>query len=271
MKEESDNPDPAVHRALFRFYEELNFFLPEEKRKRDIEYFFRGHPSIKDAVEAQGVPHTEVEVILVNGRSIGFDYQLQDGDRVSVYPAFERFDVSPIIRLRPQPLRELKFICDVHLGKLATILRLLGFDTLYSNTFNDEEIIRIAETERRIILTCDRGILKNSRVTHGCCLQSRSALPQAEEVIRRFDLAKAAKPFSRCTVCNDLLEPVEKSEILLQLPPKVAAYYQTFRRCRGCRRIYWQGHHYAVMLKRVQALISAAAQEDSFPKESQNG
>ena len=250
---------PPVHSAQFRFYEELNFFLPQERRKRDFIYEFKGNPAVKDAVEALGVPHTEIEVILVNGRSVGFDYRLQHGDRVSVYPTFESLDVSPLIRLREKPLRDPKFICDVHLGKLATILRLLGFDALYSNSYDDPEIIRIAAHERRIILTCDRGILKNSDVTRGYCLRSRRALSQAAEVIRRFDLTAAAKPFSRCTVCNELIEPVSKEEVLPDLPPKAAAFYDEFHRCRGCRRIYWRGRHYAQMAERVAALLRTEA------------
>ncbi len=246
---------PPLHTAQFRFYEELNFFLSEERRKRDFTYEFRGRPSIKDAVEALGVPHTEIEVILVNGRSVGFDYQLQPGDRVSVYPMFERLDVTPLIRLRERPLRRPQFICDVHLGKLATLLRLLGFDTLYDNRYEDHQIIDIAEAEQRIILTCDRGLLKNSRVTRGCCLHARRALPQAKEVIERFDLARWAKPFSRCTVCNSLLQPVEKAEVLHELPPKAAHYYNEFSRCSGCRRIYWKGCHYLKMAEKVVRLL----------------
>lgn len=244
-----------LHSAQFRFYEELNFFLPEARRKRDFVYTFNGNPAVKDAVEALGVPHTEVEVILVNGRSVGFDYRLQPGDRVSVYPTFESIDVSPLIRLREKPLRDPKFICDVHLGKLATLLRLLGFDALYSNAYDDPEIIRIAAQERRTILTCDRGILKNSAVTRGYCLRSRRAPAQAAEVIRRFDLTATAKPFSRCTVCNEPIDPVAKDKVLFELPPKVAAFYDEFHRCRGCRRIYWRGRHYAQMAERVIALL----------------
>lgn len=248
-------PNRIDHKAVFRFYEELNFFLSRENRKRDIEINFKGHPAIKDTIEALGVPHTEVEVILVNGVSVGFDYQLQEGDRVSVYPMFESLNISPILKLRQKPLREPKFICDVHLGKLATILRLLGFDTLYRNDCQDKEIIETARRESRIILTCDRGILKHRVVTHGYCLRSRVAMEQVAEVINRFDLAEPAKPFSRCTVCNALIEPVAKSEIKHKLLPKVDKRYHEFWRCSGCGRIYWQGSHYAKIWDRINQLV----------------
>jgi uncharacterized protein with PIN domain len=249
------DPNKTEHQAVFRFYEELSFFLPKEQRKRDFEVVYKGRPAIKDMIESLGVPHTEVEVILVNGESIGFDYQLQNGDRVSVYPMFESLDVSPVIKLRDKPLRDPKFVCDVHLGKLATILRLLGFDTVYRNDLEDKEIIDIALREHRIILTCDRGILKHSVVTHGYCVRSRQAMQQAAEVIRRFDLAEQAEPFSRCTVCNGRIIPIEKKEIREQLLPKVAENYNDFKRCTNCQRIYWQGSHYDKIRKKIQALL----------------
>ncbi|MBN1466181.1 Mut7-C ubiquitin/RNAse domain-containing protein [candidate division KSB1 bacterium] len=241
--------------ATFRFYEELNFFLAKENRRRDFTFEFKGHPAIKDAIEAIGVPHTEVEVILVNGRSVGFGHQLQHGDRVSVYPMFESLDVSPIIRLRDKPLRESRFICDVHLGKLATILRLLGFDTVYRNDLDDPEIIDRALREHRIILTCDRGILKHSIVTHGVCLHSRQAMEQAAEVIRRFDLFEQAQPFSRCTVCNAQIQSVDKQAVQEQLAPKVKQNYTEFRQCTGCQRIYWQGSHYTRIRQKIAQLL----------------
>ncbi len=250
---------PGVRSALFRFYEELNFFLPAERRKRDFPYFFKGHPAVKDAIEAIGVPHTEVELILVNGASVGFDYQLQPGDRVSVYPMFESFDLSPIVKLRDKPLRRPKFICDVHLGKLATILRLLGFDTLYRNDYDDEEIIETAVREQRIILTCDRGILKHSVVTHGCCLRSRQVTQQIREVLQRFDLYKLAEPFSRCTVCNGRLVEVKKERVLDRLPPRVAKSYNRFKRCSGCDRIYWRGSHFERIKQKLAGILESNA------------
>ncbi len=151
----------AVNKAKFRFYEELNDFLPAEKKKIEFIYNFSGNPAIKDAIEAVGVPHTEVDVILVNGQSVEFSYQLQDDDVVSVYPTFESFDVSKVTHLRNKPLREIKFIVDVHLGKLARYLRMLGFDTLYKNNYSTTEILKIAKAQKRIILTRSVALLKN--------------------------------------------------------------------------------------------------------------
>jgi uncharacterized protein with PIN domain len=240
------------HQAHFRFYEELNDFLPEQRRKRDFAQPFRGSPAIKDTIEAVGVPHTEIDLILVNGQSVGFDYLLQPGDRVSVYPVFEALDIGPVTRLRRKPLREPRFICDVHLGRLARRLRPLGFDVAYRNDFDDPDIVDTALDERRIILTCDRGIFKMRRVTHGYFVRSRDVNEQVIEVLQRLDLASLIAPFTRCTGCNGLIQSVTKGAVLEQIPPNVAEKYDDYFRCEGCGKVYWKGSHF----DRLQAYVS---------------
>lgn len=234
--------------ARFRFYEELNDFLPPEKRKIAFDYLFKGRPAIKDAIEALGIPHPEVDMILVNGRPVDFSYLLQEGDRVAVYPVFEALDISGVTRLREKPLRNPRFILDVHLGKLARGLRLLGFDTHYANYHSDREIIEISLAEQRIILTRDRGLLKNKEVRRGYWLRSQQPHQQLEEVLRRFDLASLARPFTRCLECNAEIVAVEKEMIAGQLLPDTRKFYRQFYRCRGCGKIYWQGSHYRKLL-----------------------
>jgi len=241
--------------AEFRFYEELNDFLPPELKKRSFSYSFNGWPAIKDSIEAIGVPHTEVDLILVNGNSVGFDYQLQPGDRVSVYPVFESLDISPIVKLRDRPLRHTKFIIDVHLGKLAKLLRMFGFDTLYQNNFSDPEIIIRSVNEKRIIITRDIGILKNKSVTHGYWVRSTFPEQQIKEVIARFDLKNQVQPFHRCINCNGVLKPVAKADILEKLQPKTIKYYFEFYRCSDCGNIYWQGSHYIKMMEKINDLL----------------
>ena len=154
-------------KVFIRFYEELNFFLHQEKRKKLIEEYCREGTTVKALIEICGVPHTEVDLVLINGESESFSYQLKENDRISVYPVFETFDISGISKVRPAPLRVIKFILDVHLGKLAKRLRLLGFDTLYSNAYQDEEISEISKDEKRIILTRDRGCLNEKSLPMG--------------------------------------------------------------------------------------------------------
>src|SRR5574338_1470785 len=178
--------------ATFRFYEELNDFLPPERRKQEISVRCARAATTKHMIEALGVPHTEVELVLVNGESVGFERVLRDGDRVAVYPKFEAFDVTPLLRVRERPLRVTRFVADAHLGGLAHLLRLTGFDTLYDNHYADEEIEAIAAREARIVLTRDREPLKRRTITHGCFVHAlKPALPMAE-IFDRLDLARSA-------------------------------------------------------------------------------
>ena len=249
-------PDDC-HEAQFRFYEELNDFLPEQRRKQSFARSFRGAPAIKDTIEAMGVPHTEIDLILVNGQSVGFDYQLQPGDQVSVYPMFEALDIGPVTRLRRRPLREPRFICDVHLGRLARRLRLLGFDVAYRNDFDDPDIVDTALDERRIILTCDRGILKMRRVTHGYFVRSRDVNKQVIEVLQRLDLASQIAPFTRCTGCNGLIHSVKKAAVLEQIPPNVGEQYEDYFRCESCGKVYWKGSHFDQLQAYVTGVLDA--------------
>lgn len=236
--------EPDGPSVTLRFYEELNDFLPALKRRCDFQRPLHLSPAVKDVIEAEGVPHGEVDLILVNGESVGFDHRLQPGDRVAVYPVFEALDITPLVRLRPRPLREPRFILDVHLGTLARRLRLLGFDSLYRNDYEDAEIVRIAAEERRIILTRDVGLLKHGAVTHGYWVRATRPDAQTEEVLERFDLWRRIEPFARCTICNGPVAQVEKAHILHRLQPGTAAGYDVFYQCGHCGRIYWEGAHY---------------------------
>jgi uncharacterized protein len=243
-----------LKQATFRFYEELNDFLPLDKKKVDFIRPFSGNPSIKDIIEAIGIPHVEIDLILVNGSSVDFKYVLQDNDRVSVYPVFETLGINNVTHLRAQPLRVSTFILDVHLGKLAKYLRMLGFDTLYRNDNDDPEIIRISLEEHRIILTRDIGLLKVKSVTHAYFVREQQPKRQLEEVLKHFDLYKDINPFNRCIKCNGYLEPVEKERIIQHLEPLTIKYFNEFYQCADCHGIYWEGSHYEHMLEFIQTI-----------------
>lgn len=232
--------------VIFRFYEELNDFLPLEKKKIAFKHQLMSGTTVKDGMESLGVPHAEVDLILVNGVSVDFSYQVKAGDHISVYPTFESFDISPIIRLRPKPLRVTRFILDVHLGKLARYLRLLGFDTFYDNQYVDQEIIAIAQKEKRIILTRDIGLLKNKKVTHGYWLRATQPKQQIKEIIHRFDLRHQFQPFTRCLECNGKIVAVDAANALLdvKIPTRVREMQNQFYQCENCKRWYWEGTHY---------------------------
>ncbi len=226
-----------------RFYAELNDFLPSRQRQVAFRHEFSGTPSVLDTIEAIGVPHTEIDVILVDDRSVGFAHRLSGGERVAVYPVFERFDVSPVLHLRPEPLRETRFIADVHLGSLARYLRLLGFDTSWGRELDDETIIDLSLTERRIILTRDKGILRQGRVTHGYWVRATEPLAQLEELVSALDLSGSFSPYSRCMECNGEVRPIRRREAARYVPLQVFVVFRRFTRCEGCGRVYWRGSH----------------------------
>jgi uncharacterized protein with PIN domain len=241
--------------ATFRFYEELNDFLAPQRRKQAFTVSCAQAATTKHMIEALGVPHTEVELILVNGESVDFSYLLQDGDRVAVYPRFEAMDVAPLLRVREQPLRQPRFVADAHLGGLAHLLRMLGYDTLYDNHFDDDEIVAMAGRDGRIVLTRDRELLKRRAVTHGCYVHTLKSEAQLRELVERLDLASSARPFTRCLHCNMPLRPVDKACVLDRLPARVRAHYERFSLCDGCGRVYWEGSHWRNMRKVLDGLV----------------
>ncbi len=241
--------------ADFRFYGNLNDFLPPELRQRTVRYDFSGTPAVKDAIEAIGVPHPEVDLIVASGRSVGFEHRLSPGERIAVYPAFTALDLAPLKRLQPPPPERSAFILDVHLGKPARWLRMLGFDSLYRNDYPDEEIIRVALREERIILTRDQGLLKNSLVRRGCWVRAQNPEDQVREVLERFGLRDKSRPFSRCLTCNGLLEDVPREEVLDRLPPRTREEHHLFRLCTACGKVYWSGSHHRAMEARIARLL----------------
>ena len=242
----------AMSTVRLRFYAELNDFLTPRRRHVEFDQPFGAGATIKDVVEAAGVPHTEVDLALVNGRSVDFGYPVQDGDRASVYPVFESIDIAPALHLRPQPLRETRFVLDGHLGRLAKLLRLLGFDALYRNDYGDAEFARVSRDERRILLTRDRDVLKRSQVTHGYYVRETLPRRQAVEVLRRFDLRRSIQPFTRCARCNGLLRPAAKAEVFDRLEPKTKIYYHEFHQCGDCGQVYWRGSHFEPIQRLVE-------------------
>ena len=219
---------------------------------------FSPRTSIKDAIEATGVPHAEVDLVLVNGVTVDFGQPVRDQDRVSVYPVFESIDIAAITRVRPAPLRVLRFALDVHLGRLAAYLRLAGFDTAYRNDFDDAELAALASAGR-VVLTRDRELLKRRAVTRGYWLRSTVPTRQLVEVLRRFDLSGTTQPFSRCLRCNAELAPVRKEDVVAELPPRTRDCHDDFVRCSWCRRIYWRGGHFEALERLLAQAVAEAA------------
>lgn len=247
--------------ASFRFYAELNDHLLPEQQYANVRKCFLLPASVKDMIESLGVPHTEVDLVLVNGESSDFSRLVRNGDRVSVYPVFESIDITPVLRVRPLPLREPKFVLDVHLGRLARYLRMLGFDTLYANRADDGELVRSSAEQKRILLTRDRGVLKHSAVTHGYWVRETDSHRQAEEVVSRFDLARSIHPLTRCMVCNQLLSEAQKEAVCRRVPQRILERCTQFRECGGCGRVYWEGTHSLRMRRWIEQLSTTDLQK----------
>ncbi|MFA6313048.1 MAG: Mut7-C RNAse domain-containing protein [Sterolibacterium sp.] len=234
--------------VTFRFYAELNDFLATERRQREFACRCARAATTKHMIEALGVPHTEVDLILVNGVAAGFDRLLEEGDRVAVYPGFETLDVAPLgVRERPMRSEAARFVADAHLGGLARLLRMAGFDTLYDNHFHDSSIAAIATAENRIVLSRDRELLKRREISRGCYVHALNSAQQLQEIFRRLDLASSARPFTLCLHCNAPLHAIDRALALPRVPPAVQARYRRFTTCEICQRVYWEGSHWERM------------------------
>ena len=251
--------------ATFRFYGELNDFLARERRGRAFATPCARAATTKHMVEALGVPHTEVELVLVNGEPAGLDDILEDGDRVAIYPRFTLLPVADVARLEQRPPGRVRFVADAHLGGLARLLRMAGFDTIYRNTLHDAEIEAIALDERRAVLTRDRELLKRRGIEYGCYVRALKAEAQLREVVDRFGLAERMRPFTLCLSCNAPLRPVAKADVLDRLPPRVAAVQDEFSTCDRCHGVFWKGSHWqrmAAVLDSVLAPVESAGAPD---------
>ena len=260
MNDRVDWLDGTVYRITIRFYEELNDFLKKEYKKTDIDFLFEGRRSVKDLIESFGVPHVEVDLVLANGASVDFSYIVGDGDRISVYPVFESLSIGAVTRLRPVPLRNPRFILDVHLQKLARRLRLLGFDVDYLPVRDDAELSEVSDRENRILHTRDRQLLMRKNISRGMYVRNTDPEKQILEILNRLDLWDRCRPFSRCIECNGDIGRLEiQSEaaagIAGRIPPGVRSWCGEYYYCRNCERIYWKGSHYVKLQKMVDGIF----------------
>lgn len=236
--------------ATFRFYGELNDFLAPARRQVTFASLCAQAATAKHMIEALGVPHTEVEMVLINGEASPLDRLLADGDRVAVYPRFAALEAPLPLR----PATPQRFVADAHLGGLARLLRMAGFDTLYDNNYGDDQIEAVAGADGRLLLTRDRELLKRRGVVHGRYVHALRPALQLVEVVDRLGLAAGAAPFTRCLHCNAPLRDVDKAAVVEQLPASVRESHDAFRTCDACHRVYWKGSHW----RRMSALLDAS-------------
>ena len=238
------------------FHGDLSFFL--KSKKPQIERQLNERTSVKDVIESCGVPHTEVDLILINGKPAGFEKVLAQDAVVDVHGvSSDRLTHFPQNRLQVRNIR--KFVADGHLGKLVRDLRLLGIDVSYDRDAEDRQLVEISTHQARALLTRDRRLLMHSAIKHGYFLRSQNPLEQTVEVLRRFDLTAALTPFTRCLRCNAPLESTAKQAVLGELEPLTKIYYDQFRRCIGCGQVYWSGSHFEKLERRIEAIQAALA------------
>ena len=235
---------------VINFWGNLKELLrPQFRGLNSIVYELTRQASVKDIVEALGVPHTEVGRLTVAGREISFSSPGANNDTLDVYPLRPPVDVSTPTLLRPEPLDGITFAVDMNVGKLATLLRMAGFDTFYSNDISDPDLIEVAVREKRILLSKDTDLLKRKEIVFGYLVREIHPEKQLAEIVHLFGIKEQIKPLRRCLRCNGLLQPVDKQQIIGQLEPLTKKYYDSFRQCQGCRKIYWPGSHRDKMLK----------------------
>jgi len=235
----------------FRFYAELNDFLPPKRKQIAFVQAFKTPVTVRETIESLGIPLSEVDMILVNETAVDFEYQLSESDYISVYPVFETLDVSSSTKVRKTALRTSLFVVDAHLGKLAKYLRMLGFDTLYRSDIGDDEIISVAVREKRIILTRDKPLLRSKEISHGYFVRSIERHEQLREVVNKFDLKSQFKSFTRCMTCNTSLVKADKEEIRHKVEKDIFRIFNEFFYCEHCDKLYWKGSHF----KRMEAYI----------------
>jgi hypothetical protein len=241
----------------FAFTGPLNDFLRREFRGKAFAYAVPATSTAKDGLEGVGVPHVEVAALRVNGDWAPLAQPLRAGDRLEVYPRREHPPLPPGYALHP-PLPEVTpFILDVHLGKLARLLRMLGFDCRYERDYADDQIAALAATEGRAVLTRDIPLLKRKVLDWGYWLRSQHPEQQLAEVLDYFRLTGKGQPFTRCLVCNGPLEAVDKTLVADRLEPDTRAGFEEFYRCTACNRVYWKGSHY----ERMAALVARIGRE----------
>lgn len=243
--------------ATFTFHGRTRFFLSRRQQQQPIVQDFDWRGTIKDMVESIAPPHTEIELITVNGKSVGWDTIMQDGDDVQVYSDFDAVDIPDKIRLTPAYEGKPKFILDTHLGRLASYLRMMGFDTLYRNDYPDDVLAEVSASENRIVLTRDVGVLKRGIVVHGYFVRNTDPRKRLLEINERYNLAPYADPFGRCMSCNGELKIVDKTEIANSVPDGVTDTFDTFHQCLACEKIYWKGSHYTKMERIIAEVMNS--------------
>ncbi|WP_020680657.1 Mut7-C RNAse domain-containing protein [Marinobacterium rhizophilum] len=239
-----------------RCHGRLNELLPPSQRWRVRTMHLKQEITLQQLLIPLHIPHPEVDLVMVNGAPARLDYCVRHGDQIHIYPDIGDIDDAAIVPLRVRPLPRARFILDVHLGRLARRLRLLGLDCWYRSQMDDRAIVRLARIQERVILTRDRGLLQRVEVSHGYYVRAIRPEAQLREVLARFEPGPWLRPLSRCMRCNGLIETMSGEEVQRLSRPDLEREFSVIYRCVGCHQLYWQGSHYEQLRKYVDQLLS---------------
>ena len=249
---QESSSDVSAFRVRLKFHDDLTFFLKSKTRREVVKRNLGQKTSVKDVVESCGVPHPEVDLILVNREPVDFSHAIVKDADIDLYPVQSQCLLFTENRLQIRSIK--RFVADGHLGTLVRNLRLFGFDVAYDRQARDRQLLSVMEREDRALLTRDRRLLMHAIVRHGYCPRSQNADDQTIEVIRRFHLFDSITPFTRCLRCNGPVQRVVKADIIQKLEPLTKTYYEEFRRCTGCGQIYWAGSHFSKLQRRLEKI-----------------
>lgn len=150
---------------------------------------------------------------------------------------------------------EYRFVADRMLGRLARMLRLLGYDTKYSPNVTPAELQAVAREEKRVLLTRGQAEKRFPGLTNILSVRSENAAEQLREVVQHFRLDARSGLWTRCTLCNAVIEKVEKAAVASLVEPKIFGLYEEFFRCAGCGHVYWKGSHVERILRNLESII----------------
>lgn len=227
------------------------FFLKNDPSLLSSTYELTRRASVKDIIEAHGVPHTEVGRIRYDSESVDFGFIPEREGTLQIDGIRTPFRVNRESILRPYPLNRICFVADVNVIRLGKLMILLGFDVCYDRTLTDDQIAQIAADQGRIVLSRDTLLLKRKNIIYAKRIRENDPYSQLVEVVSFFGLEDRICFFSRCMLCNTQLEKVQKRDIINRLEPKTRKYFNTFLQCPGCGKIYWKGSHFDHIRERL--------------------
>ena len=245
----------------FKIFGRLKKFLGKPFQSDVIDLRWEEHRTLKDWIESLGIPHTEIGLVKVDTDSADLNSRLPSKCVVEVFEIEGPYDPRTEIMPGQTALGSVKFIADVHLGKLVRYLRILGLDCLYEEPWDDHILAQKAHDQKRIMLSRDMGLLQRKCISHGQFLHSDAPIKQAQEILKRYKIYDLCQPMSRCVSCNAPMNPVDKVKIEHLIEKGTKASYDKFFQCTSCSKVYWHGAHVKNILKTLREITDGVVQD----------